>query len=789
MGRLEDIDQAIGLQMYTLSTISQDHRTFLTLLQNLGSSHEHRFDRLGQPHDLGLAIELKEKALRLTPDSDLNKPAWLSSLGKSYRHRFVEHGEFNDLEVAIQYQTTAVLITPSPHPDMAEWLTALGGTYILRFEHLGHSEDMDKALEYLSRAVLQASESHANFPGYLNNLAQAYSTRYKHIGLLEDIDIAIQHQIRATLLIPNGHKNRGNYFYNLARIYLDKFERLGDENFLTTALNYFETSAKSFPRDPSLRIRAAYMRASYTPSTRIAERLEAFQIAMNLIPELVWLGTTVYQRYDEIKKLKNMVLEAVAVAIDSKDYFLALQWIEEGRSIVWNQLLQLRTPLRTLADARPDLARQLEQVADEIYSSSLKLTPSLPLALDRLRTAEDIAQGHRRSAEIYKQLLDEVRLIPGFESFLRPARGLELISRALSWPLVVINVHESRCDALIMTPRNDKIIHVPLLSLSLSDVAKLGIEMGHLIGMRNPKQRDSSRRPLVEWEEESCFEHVLSSLWEDIVKPIVDALGLKPIPPVDELPHITWCVTGPLSLLPLHAAGRYDQKQSKISDYAISSYTPTLRFLIPETEPSSRPNTSILVVGQEATPGHSALPQTVPELAKIRLHLQALHQCTELTNHNATKNAVLDLMQTHDWVHFACHAHQDVNDPTESGFFVSDRTLSIASITERSFKNKGLAFLSACQTATGDKMLTEESVHLASAMLAAGYSSVVATMWSIKDSDGPVVAGKFYEKVLKDGRMDYKEAAKALHIAVENLRVEVGEDEFERWVPFVHFGV
>ncbi|KAF8754786.1 TPR-like protein, partial [Rhizoctonia solani] len=183
---------------------------------------------------------------------------------------------------------------------------------------------------------------------------------------------------------------------------------------------------------------------------------------------------------------------------------------------------------------------------------------------------------------------------------------------------------------------------------------------------------------------------------------------------------------------------------------------------------------SILTVGQESTPGLGDLPETVLELAKIRQYLP-LHTHTELTGLDATKNTVLDMMQTHDWVHFACHAHQDINDPTESGFFLSDGTLSIASITERSLKNKGLAFLSACQTATGDKTLTDESVHLASAMLAAGYSGVVATMWSIQDSDGPLVAGKFYEKVINGGRMDHTEAAKALHVAVGIFEPRLGK--------------
>ena len=44
-----------------------------------------------------------------------------------------------------------------------------------------------------------------------------------------------------------------------------------------------------------------------------------------------------------------------------------------------------------------------------------------------------------------------------------------------------------------------------------------------------------------------------------------------------------------------------------------------------------------------------------------------------------------------------------------------------------------LAFLSACQKSTGDGRLSEEAVHLAAGMLAAGYRGVIATMWLIRD--------------------------------------------------------
>ncbi|EUC59512.1 aromatic di-alanine and TPR containing protein, partial [Rhizoctonia solani AG-3 Rhs1AP] len=160
----------------------------------------------------------------------------------------------------------------------------------------------------------------------------------------------------------------------------------------------------------------------------------------------------------------------------------------------------------------------------------------------------------------------------------------------------------------------------------------------------------------------------------------------------------------------------------------------------------------------------------------------------QLTNDQATTTAVLDAMEQHDWVHLACHAHQNVNDATKSGFFLHNGTLDLSAINQKSFKNKGLAFLSACETATGDEKLPDEAIHLASGMLMAGYPSVIATMWSVVDEDAPFVADKVYAQLMEDMKIGNGEAGRALHYAVAGLRENVGEKEFGRWVPYIHIG-
>jgi CHAT domain-containing protein len=156
----------------------------------------------------------------------------------------------------------------------------------------------------------------------------------------------------------------------------------------------------------------------------------------------------------------------------------------------------------------------------------------------------------------------------------------------------------------------------------------------------------------------------------------------------------------------------------------------------------------------------------------------------------ATIEEVQKGMKESRWVHFACHGVQSTS-PTESALLLAGSSrLTLSNIIQLSLPNADLAFLSACQTATGSQQLQDESVHLAAGMLLAGYRGVTGTMWSIMDHDAPQVASDFYAHLLEASPLDPTRAAEALHLAVRKLQEQLGATKsFLRWVPFIHFGV
>jgi CHAT domain-containing protein len=176
------------------------------------------------------------------------------------------------------------------------------------------------------------------------------------------------------------------------------------------------------------------------------------------------------------------------------------------------------------------------------------------------------------------------------------------------------------------------------------------------------------------------------------------------------------------------------------------------------------------------------------ELDYIRSHFINRKHIT-LEGQEGTKRRVTQGMEDCNWLHLACHGVQRRDEPTKSALILEDGHLTLEEIIRLNLPDAEFAFLSACQTTTGDENLSEEAVHIAGAMLLAGYHGVVATMWSIQDDLAPEVADKFYSHILKDGeRPDSQKAAEALHMAVQKLRKKAGV-KLQDWIPFVHLGV
>lgn len=191
--------------------------------------------------------------------------------------------------------------------------------------------------------------------------------------------------------------------------------------------------------------------------------------------------------------------------------------------------------------------------------------------------------------------------------------------------------------------------------------------------------------------------------------------------------------------MPIHAAGIYDgDSPTNISEYVISSYTPTLEALVKarsRTAPAQ--GDKVLVIIQPKTPGLMPLPYTVEERKCIQevippeafLHLSDSESTQYPTDgSDATLENVLLRLPAASIVHFACHGTQS-SDPLKSALHLQNGQLTLDMIMHQNLPNSSIAILSSCHSAAGDQDQPDETIHLGAAMLAAEFQSVIATMW------------------------------------------------------------
>ncbi|KAF8209992.1 CHAT domain-containing protein [Mycena galopus ATCC 62051] len=789
-GDLTDLNEAISKQEESVHLIPDIHPNKSPWLSGLGNSLNSRFERLGDFSDLNEAISKQEESVHLTPDGHPHKPAQLNNLGSSLLSRFQRLGGLSDLNKAIEKQEKAIDLTPDGHPDKAAQLNNLGCSLFRRFERLGNLNDLNHAISRQNDTVLLTPEGDLNKPCRLNNLGSFLEARFQRLGNLSDLNEAFTTLSDAVCLTPDDHPEKPARLTNLGCCLERRFHKLGDVGDLQEAVKKHNVAACSTTGPAYIRFSAASAWARCAKIALPHSILEPYVVALRLIPELAWLALSINDRHHQIMEVGSFIRDAASAAISSGQIVKGLEWLEQGHSIVWGQLLNLRTPIDALKHRDSKLAEEFIDVSADLQGSVIDHDPS------HNTSSRFIKQWAHESALKREKLLEAIRNLEGFEQFLLPKTISQLAPAAKNGPVVFVNVTRTCCDALVLLPGLiPDVKHVPLPEFTSTQANTLTQLLDGLmphVGRGNIERLQGQREGGSAGVEDD-FGHILSELWVRLVKPVLDALGIT-TPKKDNLSRIWWCPTGPLRSLPIHAAGIYgkdDNFGSKLSDFVTSSYTPSLAALIEGSRPKSQPqeHLQLLAVAQPSAIGQNPIPGTKKEITQIQRCARGKIPVLTLVEHEATIERVEEGMRKFAWVHFACHGVQDRCNPTGSALLLAGSArLTLEKIIQFSLSHADFAFLSACQTATGDKELQEESVHLAAGMLLAGYRGVIATMWAIMDDDAPQVACDVYDHLFQISPPDPTRAAEALHLAIQKLRSRE-KRSFVDWVPFIHVGV
>jgi len=521
LGSLTDIDNAILSHQKAVNLTPNGHPDEPRCLSNLGNALQSRFIRLGSLADIDNAILSLQKAVDVTSDRHPNKPGRLSSLGNALGIRFGRFENLKDIESAIVNKQKAVDLTPDGHPAKPRYLSNLGNALKTRFNRLGTLEDIDNAILSIKKAVDFTPDGHPEKPGRLSNLGLAHETRFDHLGYLKDIESAILSIQKAVDLTPDNHPDKLACLCNLGNVLSKRLKWLHRPDDLEDMLHAYSQAAESPIGSPSVRFNAAYAWATFSDKLS-RPSLAAYSCAIDLLPRIAWLGLPITDQHALLADVGGIVRKAVSAAVKSEELETAVEWAEQGRSIVWQNMLGLRTPV-------DDLRAKYPQLADKIQAIARQLEPP---------TSHDVVGANIKSSQLaidWENTVEEIRSLPGFEGFLKAKTFTQLAPVAHEGPVVILNVGDSQSDAIVLISDDSEdkrvsVVNIPLPQFSYETGRILCEKLADLLkssGLRARGETRKTGRIFPGSGVGSTFQKILRILWQDVVQPVINGLGYQ----------------------------------------------------------------------------------------------------------------------------------------------------------------------------------------------------------------------------------------------------------------------
>lgn len=788
LGQMDDLEDSIAKFQQAVSLTKDGDPQLAMYLSGLGTGLHARFLRLRELSDLEHALSIRQRSVALLDDGHSEKPQALVDLAESEMHRFERFENRNDLEHSITNMEQALFLNTHHRP---EWFSNLAGTLQVRYSHFGSLSDLESAIVNLRTALRLTESSHPDFLGYLSNLGDCLSKRYEALGREVDLKEAVDNIQVAVQSIDDGHPEKIKYLFNLGKTLALRYKHTSHPEDAQECISALRAASQTRTIYPDVALLAARRWVLISHSVKdYKSTLDALKTALEILPKLAWLGLSAKSRQDLLQdegseKLSTM---AAACAIRLGRLETAVELLDVGRSVMWQQASLMRADLERLREVDPHLAEQLDMLGQRLNSGNF-VDDAYYTGSDR---AEADEPNRHRLVDLWEGVLDSVRKLPQFEHFLRPLPFSQLRQAAKGGHIVIINVCvDNGVDALIFdSDKSHPIEHVHLPNLDSQSLNNFSSD----IILKRPLNgtAEQHRRYL-----KNFFRPALRAVWEDLIIPIFAKMGISTSNPHTGLPErrVWWYPTGPLSFFPIHAAG--PSATIDVSRLVVSSYISTADSLLKSHRhklKSARGPPKLLAVSQPHTAGQNSLPMCTREVAALKKMAQAAHwpasDILHLDDADATVSCVSAALDTSSYIHFACHGLQHPSLGMKSAFALHDGLLELAQIASKRVSTGRFAFLSVCHAAAGLRDLPGENMHLAAGLQFCGFPSVVGTMWSISDDDAPVVAEHVYQHLLRDGvdSLDSAEGAVALNRAVLKLR-EDPKIPVDRWAPFIHLGV
>jgi hypothetical protein len=485
VGDIEVLEEALALARNSLDGQDDKDTLLAPVRAHLAKCLEAQFRRLNTQESLDEAITLRRAVLNQRWDGYPNHPSRIEAI-LALASPLTRTNDSVTLNEAIDLQTTALHLLKPHDPNYAAVHGALADSLYLRFIH-NHDESV---------------------------LPQIYDLCHKTIGAKGLGVWAWRSRVQLAYL----HLIRETPYYSVSTA----IQLVGEATQLV-AYSYSEI----------LSIGPHILRLSQSHSLDGADLnllISAYTNLVAMLPSVADYALNRRSQLESLADLGKLGSEAFQAAVLAGYVDVGIELLDNARATMWAQ---------ALAGSNPDLAGVPEYLGTELRSLFAVIKEPVVeaqsddpnVSLYSVLTNSDIR--HRASTRI-RSLLIEIRALPGQSHFMLGSTHDILMQTAARHPVVILVVAEHKCYAtMIRAP------HTPPLILKLNiqapELRKLSVDIQAPHSRSQPLNEcdeikvvpGDDRRGMKTSLPQSKSNRSLALIWQHIVKPVIQNLGLK----------------------------------------------------------------------------------------------------------------------------------------------------------------------------------------------------------------------------------------------------------------------
>lgn len=367
-GSLESLSQTVGRQRQVVDALPDTHPETATHYLNLCSALRIRFERMGVSGDLDQAITAARRAWEASHQDIFRKHAaeqlamLLPRKAKRQQSSGDQQAALASCDEALELIDQALMLAPRRDGGRVDDLTVRGNICATRYQLTHELSDARTTVDSYQKALKECGRADHRRARLLSNLGYAQGNLLP-VTKAADLDYPISLLRDALKSAQPSNPVWADVAGNLAVSLVRRYQLGHSKADMTEALTLCRDINTAPGAPAGKRVHLSEIGGELAMSA--GDPVQAspyYQEALGLLPAMAWLGLDRTTQETHLDQASDIATSAAACHMGTGRADKALELLEQGRSVLWTQLLQLRQYHAELEEKHPALAARLRDL-------------------------------------------------------------------------------------------------------------------------------------------------------------------------------------------------------------------------------------------------------------------------------------------------------------------------------------------------------------------------------------------------------------------------------------------